>query len=253
MTDYLDRPGLPRLAYAATAASSEGAGLPTVIFLGGFRSDMTGTKATFLEQQCRARGQGYIRFDYSGHGASSGDFSKLNLSAWKNDALAILDKLTKGSVIMVGSSMGGWIALLIALESSEKVAGLVGIAAAADFTRDMQKALSDEQKQQLQSEGFVDIPSEYSPEPYRVSKDLLDDGDRHSILDGDNVMTIPVRLIQGMKDSDVPWQTAFRIRNAISGDVEVILIESGDHRLSRPEDLALIDRQVLKLSGLIKE
>jgi pimeloyl-ACP methyl ester carboxylesterase len=212
---------------------------------------MTGTKATFLEQQCRARGQGYVRFDYSGHGASGGDFAALSLSAWKNDAQTILDKLTKRPVILVGSSMGGWIALLLALEKPEKVAGLVGIAAAADFTRDMQKALSAEQKKQLIDNGYVDVPSDYSPEPYRISKALLDDGDRLCILDRDNVLSTPVRLIQGMKDSDVPWQTAFRIRNAIAGDVEVILIESGDHRLSRPEDLDLIDRQVCKLSGLI--
>jgi pimeloyl-ACP methyl ester carboxylesterase len=212
---------------------------------------MTGTKATFLEQQCRARGQGYVRFDYSGHGASGGDFAALSLSAWKNDAQTILDKLTKRPVILVGSSMGGWIALLLALEKPEKVAGLVGIAAAADFTRDMQKALSDEQKKQLIDKGYIDVPSDYSPEPYRISKALLDDGDRLCILDRDNVLSTPVRLIQGMKDSDVPWQTAFRIRNAIAGDVEVILIESGDHRLSRPEDLDLIDRQVCKLSGLI--
>jgi len=211
---------------------------------------MTGTKATFLEQQCRARGQGYIRFDYSGHGASGGDFAVLNLSAWKNDAQTVLDRLTKGPVILAGSSMGGWVALLLALERPEKVMGLVGIAAAADFTRDMQKALSDEQKKQLADKGYVDIPSDYSPEPYRISKTLLEDGDRHCILDCDNMLAAPARLIQGMKDSDVPWQTAFRIRNAIAGDVEVILIESGDHRLSRPEDLDLIDRQVCKLSGL---
>jgi pimeloyl-ACP methyl ester carboxylesterase len=251
MPDYLERPDLPRLAYALVSAATPDAKVPTVVFLGGFRSDMTGTKATFLEQQCRARGQGYIRFDYSGHGASGGDFAALSLSAWKNDAQTIIDKLTKGPVILVGSSMGGWIALLLALEKPEKVAGLVGIAAAADFTRDMQKALSDEQKKQLIDNGYIDVPSDYSPEPYRISKALLEDGDRLCILDRDNVLATPVRLVQGMKDSDVPWQTAFRIRNAIAGDVEVILIESGDHRLSRPEDLDLIDRQVCKLSGLI--
>jgi pimeloyl-ACP methyl ester carboxylesterase len=146
--------------------------------------------------------------------------------------------------------MGGWIALLLALDKPQKIAGTVGIAAAADFTRDMQRELGEEQKRQLADKGFVDVPSDYSPEPYRISKLLLDDGDRHCILDRDNVMTAPLRLVQGMKDNDVPWQTAFRIRNAITGDVEVILIESGDHRLSRPEDLDLIDGQVRKLSGL---
>ncbi len=251
MPDYLERPGLPRLAYVATASSSSGADLPTVMFLGGFRSDMTGTKATFLEQACRARGQGYVRFDYSGHGASDGDFGTLNLSAWKNDALAILDRLTNGPVIIAGSSMGGWIALLLALERPQKVVGMVGIAAAADFTRDMRKGLTDGQKRQFADEGFIDVPSDYSPAPYRISKSLLDDGDRHCLLDCDNILAAPVRLVQGMKDSSVPWQTAFRIRNAIIGDVEVILTESGDHRLSRPEDLDLIDGQVRKLSGLI--
>jgi pimeloyl-ACP methyl ester carboxylesterase len=246
--DYLERPGLSRLAYSATPGD---ASHPAVVFLGGFRSDMTGTKATYLEAQCRARNQPFVRFDYSGHGRSEGDFETLTLSRWKEDAYAVITHLTKGKAILAGSSMGGWLALLLTLEMPEKVSGLVGIAAAADFTRDMVKRFSAEQKAQLATHGYVDMPGTYGSPSYRLRKEFLDDGEKHCLLDRDNLVAVPVRLVQGMHDPDVEWQTAFRIRNALAGDdVKVILIESGDHRLSRPEDLELIDRQVRIASGI---
>jgi pimeloyl-ACP methyl ester carboxylesterase len=246
--DYLERPGLPRLAYSITPGDPV---LPAVVFLGGFRSDMTGTKATYLETRCRARNQSFVRFDYSGHGRSEGDFETLTLGHWKEDARAVVNQLTDGKVILAGSSMGGWLALLLTLEMPGKVAGLVGIAAAADFTRDMVKHFSEEQHAQLAAQGYVEMPGTYGGEPYRLTKAFLNDGENHCLLDRDNVVAVPVRLVQGMHDPDVAWQTAFRIRNAIAGDdVEVILIESGDHRLSRPEDLELIDKQVRTVSGI---
>ena len=249
---YLERENAPRLAYHKLAADDRGAAFPTVMFCGGFRSDMEGTKALFLEDRCRERGQGYIRFDYSGHGASGGDFNDGTIGRWTDDALAVLDQLTQGPVIIVGSSMGGWIALLVALVRPERICGLVGIAAAPDFTRDIyEEEFNDGQRELFAQQGYIDVPSEYSEIPYRINKALIDEGAQHCLLDRGIALKIPVRLMQGMQDSDVPWQKAYRIRNALpdDADAEVLLIENGDHRLSRPEDLTLLDQQVQMLSS----
>jgi len=206
---YIERKDGVKLAYCHTEATVPE--LPTVMFLGGYRSDMAGTKALYLEEQCRARGQGYVRFDYSGHGESGGKFEDGMIGVWKDDALAVLDQVIDGGqVVLVGSSMGGWIALLLALERPQQLAGLCGIAAAPDFTRTMYEEEFDEaQRQMLDEQGFIHMPNDYSDEPYLITKNA-------------------------MKDSDV----------------KVLLIESGDHRLSRPEDLALMDEQVWMLSAL---
>ena len=253
--NYLSRAGLPRLAYRKTDAAPAGGqqeqALPTVMFCGGFRSDMEGTKAQFLEERCKARGQAYIRFDYSGHGASEGDFEDGTIGSWKDDTLAVLDALTQGPVILVGSSMGGWISLLAALARPERVCGLVGIAAAPDFTREIyHEQFDDAMRAQLAAQGYVDVPSEYSETPYRITRALIEDGENHCLLDREIALDIPVRLLQGMNDSDVPWQKAYRIKNALTSEDRgaVLLIESGDHRLSRPEDLELLDQQTLDLS-----
>ncbi len=239
------------LAYHALPAT--GPRQPTVMFLGGYHSDMTGTKALYLEEQCRLRGQGFIRFDYSGHGASGGKFEDGSLSRWKDDARAILDHVVPtGPVILAGSSMGGWIALLLAREHPERIAGVVGIAAAPDFTRQMAAALTQAQKAEMAAQGFIHVPNNYSPEPYLITKSLLDDGEKHCLLDHPFKLPMPVRLVQGMKDEDVPWQTAHRIKNVIEGDVEVLLRENGDHRLSQPDDLALIGAQVAALSDYLR-
>lgn len=247
---YLERKDRPRLAFCYRAGTV--AGLPTVMFLGGYRSDMTGTKALYLEEQCQLRGQGFVRFDYSGHGASEGKFEDGTIGIWKQDARAILDDVVRGRAVLVGSSMGGWIALLLALESSEQLAGLVGIAAAPDFTRTMHDdILNDAQRQELDVRGVLRIPNDYSNEPYLITKALIADGEQHCLLDRTHIFSAPIRLVQGMKDNDVPWQTAYRIKNVIKGgDVKVLLVESGNHRLSRVEDLALIDAQVREVSGL---
>ena len=247
---YLERKDLPRLAYCYRAGAV--AGLPTVMFLSGYRSDMTGTKAMYLEEQCRLRGQGFVRFDYSGHGASEGKFEDGTIGIWKEDARAILDDVAQGKVALVGSSMGGWIALLLALEHSERLAGLIGIAAAPDFTRTMHDdILNDAQRRELDVRGVLRIPNDYSNEPYLITKALIVDGEQHCLLDRTHIFSAPIRLVQGMMDNDVPWQTAYRIKNVIKeGDVKVLLVQSGNHRLSRAEDLALIDAQVREISGL---
>lgn len=246
---YLKRDDGVRLAYSHTPGTVTER--PALMFLGGYRSDMTGTKALYLEGQCRARGQEFVRFDYSGHGASDGTFADGTIGIWTSDARAILDHaLQSRDVILAGSSMGGWIALLLGLSCPERIAGIVGISAAPDFTRTMHHTLNDAQRHELEKTGRTHLPGDYSPEPYLVTKALLEDGEAHCLLDRIHDFSMPVRLIQGMKDADVPWQTAYRIKNVLkNADVKVLLIETGDHRLSRSEDLALINTQVREISG----
>ena len=253
MPDFLIRSQGPRLAYVRTAAQGPGTALPTVMFLGGFRSDMTGTKATDLEVRSSIRGQGFLRFDYSGHGASAGRFEEGTIESWRDDALAVLDRLTDGPVVLVGSSMGGWIALLLALARPDRVCGLIGLAAAPDFTRNMvDESFDDAMRLSLQTRGFADVPTEYSPEPYRITQALIDSGNRVCLLDQDHDLSIPVRLIQGQRDADVPWETAERIAARLPhADVRVTLVPDGDHRLSRPQDLDLIDGCVRELSAAV--
>lgn len=254
---FLSQPGAPRLAYHYSPAleyTAQGHTSPTVVFLGGYRSDMNGAKAVYLEQMCRARGQAYLRFDYRGHGQSEGVFEEGCIGLWFADALRIIDACTQGPVVLVGSSMGGWIGLLVARARPQRITGFIGIAAAPDFTKDMQAGLRADQLETLMQKGVVRIPNHYSDEPYTITKLLLEDGPQHFLLTGPLALTMPVRLLQGMRDDDVPWQTAFRIQNALQqgglADVAVLLIEEGNHRLSRDEDLALLDQQVRQLSGL---
>lgn len=247
-TAFLERPDRPPLAYVRTNGRTD---LPTVIFLGGFRSDMQGTKATFLEERCKARAQSYIRFDYSGHGESGGEFEDGTITGWADDAADIIQSLTEGPLVLVGSSMGGWISLLLALRYPSKVIGLVGLAAAPDFTREMAADIDDDQRRMLEEKGYFELENDYSDEPYIITRKLVEDGNSNLLLDKDIVLDIPVRIIQGMKDADVEWQTAHRIKNAITGeDVEVCLIEDGDHRLSGEKELELIDRMVCAVSGI---
>ncbi len=235
--EYLEREGQPRLAYHYTPGSS-----PMVMFCGGYRSDMGGTKATYLEAQCAARGQGYLRFDYSGHGDSEGDFNDGTIGAWFSDALAILDEVAQGPVILVGSSMGGWMALLLARARPERIAGLVGIAPAPDFSRDVYAKFSDEHKRIMDEQGFVEIPNDYSDEPYHFTKAFFDDGDRHLVLDQPQSVTFPVHLIHGQLDVDVPYELSIKIQEMYGdSNVRITFVEDGDHRLSRPQDLELID------------
>lgn len=222
--------------------------VPTVVFLPGYRSDMTGEKATSLAALCAERGQAMLRFDYSGHGASGGRFEDGTIGAWAADALLLIDRLTDGPLVLVGSSMGGWLALLTALARRERIAGLVGIAAAPDFTeRLMWDSMTFAERAALMRDGVLHIPSQYGA-PTPVTRALIEDGRNHLVLTGRIDITCPVRLLHGQADPDVPWELALRIAERVmSTDVEMTLVKDGDHRLSRPRDLALLRRTVAAL------
>lgn len=245
---YFDSPHGTRIAYH----KSEGTA-PGVMFLGGFMSDMEGGKALALEAHCKKTGRAFIRFDYQGHGASSGAFADGTIGLWAKDALAVLDHLTQGPQVLVGSSMGGWTALLCAKARPGRVKGFVGIAAAPDFTTRMwQDELNEAQRQAISSVGLVKIPTEYGPEPYTLTKALFDDGFKNRVVHVPLHLDIPIRLIQGTADLDVPWQTALHIAEMVtSNDVDIILVPEGDHRLSDPRDLARLTRVVDEVVALL--
>jgi len=216
---------------------------PGIIFLGGFMSDMTGIKARTLDAFAAARGQAYVRFDYFAHGASAGDFAEATVGRWKDDALAVLDRLTEGPQVLVGSSIGGWIMLLAALARPRRVKALVGIAAAPDATEAlMWPRLPAEARAALLAQGSVRVPSEYAGEGYLITRKLIEEGRRHLL--GERIaLDCPVRLLHGMMDKDVPWQTSLALADRLAGrDVQLILVRDGDHRLSRESDLALLLR-----------
>jgi pimeloyl-ACP methyl ester carboxylesterase len=240
-SDALDRGDGTRLAYALIPGAS-----PTVVFFPGFRSDMTGDKATHLARFCTARRRAMLRFDYSGHGASEGRFEDGDIGRWSADALALMDALTQGPLVLVGSSMGGWIALLAALARPGRVTGLVGIAAAPDFTeRLMWNAMAPSERERLMRDGVLHIPSQYG-EPYPITRRLIEDGRTRLLLGAPIPLECPLRLLHGQRDPDVPWETSLRIAERLTGtDVQVTLVKDGDHRLSRPRDLALLERVVL--------
>ena len=234
----LEREGVP-LAWAAL----EGDG-PTVVFLGGFRSDMEGSKALSLRDRCGERGRAFLRLDYSGHGSSGGLFEEGTIGHWLEDAAAVIGHVAPGPVVLVGSSMGGWIALLLARRwGAERVQAVLGIAAAPDFTEALIPAeLTAEEKATLARDGILRRPSAYG-EPLPITARLLEEGRNHLILGGPLAYDGPVRLLQGMRDAEVPWRHALRIAEALSGDdVAVTLVKDGDHRLSRDSDLGQIWR-----------
>lgn len=247
--ETLPRPDGESIAYHRLTGDG-----PGVVFCGGFMSDMTGTKAVALEDHCRARGQAFVRFDYLGHGESTGDFAaKGNISRWADDAAAVITELTEGPQIVVGSSMGGWVALKLALSHPERVAALVGIAAAPDFTTWMWEGMSPAQQTELEQNGFIRRASEYDPAGYIIAKQLIDDGLPNHLLTGDSIdLDIPVRLLHGMADPDVPWQHSLKIAEKLrSQDVRVSFSKSGDHRLSEPGDLALLCATLDELTATI--
>ena len=233
----LPRPGGASIAYRKCSGRS-----PGVIFMGGFNSDMTGTKASALEAACREAGRAYVRFDYSGHGESSGEFADGTIGSWSEDAIAVLDAASEGPQVLVGSSMGGWIMLLAALARPQRVAGLVGIASAPDFTEElMWGRFDDDVRRRLEDTGVYHRPSEYGDDPYPITMKLIEDGRRHLLLERPIAIHCPVRLLHGMKDEDVPWTTAPRIaEKLLADDVRVLVIKDGDHRLSRDQDILRI-------------
>ena len=233
MPDFLSRPGLPSLAYA----KREGAG-PTIVFLPGYGSDMEGSKAIALDAWAEAQGQMMLRLDYRGCGQSEGAFGDATLDDWRDDVLDLIDTLTEGPVILVGSSMGGWLMLLIALERPERVAALVGIAAAPDFT---DWGYDEVQRATIENDGLIAVEHPDYDTPEITTRIFLHSGQANLLLDREIPIDCPVRLLHGLDDTDVPPSIAFRLGRALrSADVQTMLVKGGEHRLSRPGDLALL-------------
>jgi pimeloyl-ACP methyl ester carboxylesterase len=246
MTDYLDTPQGRRIAHVRTAGRG-----PGVVFLGGFMSDMSGTKAVFLQDWAERTGRTFLRFDYSGHGKSSGTFDEGAIGDWFEDALAVIEALTDGPQVLVGSSMGGWISLLVARAVPARVAGLVGIAPAPDFTEDsMWAGFSDAQKVALRDEGRIVIPSDYAPEGYPITRRLIEEGRSRLVLRSPLRLPFPVRILQGTADTDVPPAVALRLMDhADCDDLRVTLVKGADHRFSTPACLAMIAAAVDEVSA----
>ncbi|WP_294265245.1 alpha/beta hydrolase [uncultured Sphingomonas sp.] len=226
-----------RIAFRVT----DGEG-PTIVFLAGYASDMSGTKALALEAWAKANGRAFVRFDYRGCGESEGAFEDYTLADWRDDALLVVDQVAKGPVVLVGSSMGGWIALLVAKARPDRVAALVGIAPAPDFT---DWGFSQADKMTLLTDGRLEKPSPYSDQPTVTTRAFWTAGEANRLMHGTIPLRVPVRIVQGMRDPDVPWERAARLAQLIEGDdVQCWLVKDGDHRLSREQDVAMIVRAV---------
>ena len=241
----LSRPDGNFVAYARTEGRA-----PTIAFLGGFRSDMTGTKAVALEAWAQKSGRAFLRFDYLGHGQSSGRFEDGTIGRWLDDSLAAVDTLTTGKLVLVGSSMGGWLSLLVALRRPERLSGLVLIAAAPDFTeRMLLNGLSPEDRATLQREGRLERPSQYSSEPTVFTWKLIEEGRNHLVLDKKLALPCPVRLLHGQSDPDVPWEYSLQIAQHLEApEVITTFVKGGDHRLSTPADIARLIATVEELA-----
>jgi pimeloyl-ACP methyl ester carboxylesterase len=243
---YLAQDGGARIAYLKRDGAA-----PGVVWLGGFRSEMTATKATALDAWAEQKGRALVRFDYFGHGASSGDFRDGTVSRWRGDALEVLDRLTEGRQILVGSSMGAWLALLVALARPDRVAALLLIAPATDFTQELLwTSFSVVARREIVEKGEWLRPSAYEPDPYPITRTLIEDGRKHLLLGAPIALSCPVRVIQGMQDPDVPWQHALRLVDRLGTDTRITLVKNGDHRLSMPQELELIEQT---LSALVAD
>ena len=243
----LETPEGRRIAWQRVSGAA-----PGLVFLGGLRSDMTGTKAAHLHGWAARRGRAFLRFDYSGHGSSGGRFEEGTIGAWAQDARAAIDALTTGPQVLVGSSMGGWIALLLARAAPERVAGLVGIAAAPDFTDALGREIGAEGRARLAAGGQVRLASEYG-DPLPISRALLADGRRNRVLRAPLHLPFPVRLLQGEADRDVPVATALRLfAHATGPDIRLTLVKGADHRFSSAACLALIEDAITEtLAGAL--
>lgn len=242
-TQFLNTEQGRRIAYHLQKGSG-----PTVVFLGGLKSDMEGTKAVHIEAWAKARGQAFLRFDYSGHGESSGTFEEGCIGDWHQDTVTAVTQLTTGPLLVVGSSMGGWQALLLAKAMPERIHGMVTIAAAPDFTEDGYWAsFTPDQKAALQSIGYAELPSDYM-EPYRISKRMIEDGRNHLVLRDALELPFPVRCLQGTADTAVSTETALRmLQHARCADMRLNLVKDADHRFSDDACLALIEASVAEL------
>ena len=243
---YLTTPQNRQIAYHKTDGAA-----PTVVFLGGLKSDMEGTKALHLEAWAQARGQAFLRFDYSGHGQSSGTFEDSAIGDWAEDTAAAIGALTDGKVVLIGSSMGGWQSLLYARAHSDRIAGLVTIAAAPDFTEDGYWAnFSHDERATLMSEGQIAMPSDYM-EPYIITRRLIEDGRENLVLRAPLPLPFPVRCLQGTADTAVSTKTAVRLlEHAESPDMRLTLVKDADHRFSDDTCLRLIEEAVAEVIAL---
>ena len=241
---FLTLPDGSRLAYRHVAGT-----VPGILFCSGFNSDMQGNKALALDAWCREQGRQFTRFDYYGHGSSSGRVEDGCIGRWRDDTLAVLDRVTSGTQLLVGSSMGGWLMLLVALARPERLCGLVGLAAAPDFTERLAADLTARQRQQLAATGYADLPNCYDDgQPYRIGRHMLEEGAVHLLLEDRIPVHLPVRLIHGQRDEDVPWQLSLALAERLgSDDVELQLVKNGDHRLSEPADLQRLRDTVQRL------
>lgn len=249
--DFLTTSDGRRIAYHRTEARGEGGRRPGIVFLGGFRSDMTGTKAVDLDRRARAAGRAFLRMDYTGHGASSGDVLDGCIGDWARDAADAITALTEGPQILVGSSMGGWIALLLARRMPERIAGLVGIAAAPDFTEDsLWAGFSDAQRAEMAATGRVALPSDYSDEPYVITRRLIEDGRTCLVLREPLPLPFPVRLLHGTADADVALSVPLRLIDHATGpDIRLTLVKGAGHRFSEPAELDLIWQAVAEVTA----
>lgn len=246
MPDMLITPQGRKLAYRQSSGTA-----PGIIFLGGFRSDMTGTKAIHLEEWAQSQGRAFVRFDYSGHGESDGAFADGCIGDWAADARAVLEHLTTGPQVLVGSSMGGWIAMLLARAVPERVHALVGIAAAPDFTEDsMWPQLTAAQRAEVLTTGQVDVPSSYDDAPYTLTQRLFEDGRNQLVLRSPLALPFPVRLLQGDQDDAVAADVPLRVMaHADCADLRVTFVKDVDHRFSTPACLRLITQQIDEILG----
>ena len=225
----------PRLAYHLTPGDD-----PTIVFLPGYASDMTGAKATALEAWARGTGRAFLRFDYGGCGQSEGAFEEQTLAGWRDDVLAMLDQIATGPAVLVGSSMGGWLMLLAAKARPAQVVGLIGIAPAPDFT---DWGFSTDEKMAILRDGRLERANPYGPAPTVYTRAFFQSGEANRLMFGTIAFDGPVRLIQGQADPDVPWHRSVRLGEMIrSADVQTLLVKDGDHRLSRDSDIAAIVR-----------
>ncbi len=227
----------PNLAYHHTPGTG-----PTIVFLSGYGSDMTGTKALALEDWAKREGRAYLRFDYGGCGQSEGAFEDQTLADWRDDVVAMLDALAEGPALLVGSSLGGWLMLLVAKAHPDKVVGLVGIAPAPDFT---DWGFTTDEKMTLLSAGRIERASKYGPDPVVYTRAFWSSGEANRLMFGEIPVACPVRFVQGQRDSEVPWVRTARLAELVrSADVQTWLVKDGDHRLSRDTDIALVIRAV---------
>ncbi|XP_003219166.1 palmitoyl-protein thioesterase ABHD10, mitochondrial [Anolis carolinensis] len=234
---FLNRADLPKLAYHKLKGKN-----PGVVFLPGLFSNMNGEKALALEEYCKSVGHAFVRFDYRGCGGSDGNTKENTLGKWRKDVLSILDELTQGPQILVGSSLGGWLMLHAAIARPEKVAALVGVAVAADHLVATFQQLSVEVKKEIEEKGEWRMPTKHNEEGfYSVPYELIQEAENHCVLNSPLPIKCPVRLIHGLKDDDVPWQISMKIAECVvSGDVDIILRKGGGHRMKEKEDIKLI-------------